>query len=302
MGVRDLPARIAIFESGCGLEVIRTGPVTSIVASRLFDTHTAPKAAVMGRPDVPGSPRIRLIEAPDGPPARPRGAGSPGPLGIGFTSAGIRDVHARLERSGVRFVSPPLLTPGTPATGASPVPRRYEAFGRAPDGDYIVLMERLGASAPYGTLTTDCSEPLHASFIVTNLDACSYFMREVLEHRILLEDTCSGPPFAELLGIPGDVSFRFVMPHHPDFATGRTVFMEFEKRLEPMAQTPGLTAGVCRLRYDTNDLHATLSRVPGGGGSLVRGPASIDDPVLGQGLVAMVRSPFGVVIELWQTL
>ena len=303
VGVRDLPARIALFESGCGLEVIRTGPLTSIAASRLFDTYAAPKAAVIGRPDLAGSPRIRLVEAPDGPPARPEGLGSPGPLGIGFTSAGIRAVHARLERSGVRFVSPPLLlTPGTPATGASPGPRRYETFGRAPDGDYIVLIERLGAAAPYGTLTTDCSEPLHASFIVTNLDACAHFMREVLEHEILLEDTCSGPPFGELLGMPEGLSFRFVMPHRPGFATGRTVFMEFDKRPEPMAQTPGLAPGICRLRYDTTDLHSTLSRVPGGGGSLVRGPASVDDPVLGQGLVAMVRSPFGVLIELWQTL
>ena len=302
VGVRDLPARTAIFETGCGLKVIRTGPVTSIVASRLFDTHTAPKAAVMGRPDVDGSPRIRLIEAPDGSPARSLGPGSPGPLGIGFTTAGMRDVHARLERSGVRFISPPLLlAPATTTTGAPPGPRRHETFGRAPDGDYIVLIERLGAAMPYGTLTTDCSEPLHASFVVTNLDACSHFMREVLEHEILLEDACSGPPFAELLGMPEGLSFRFVMSHHPGFATGRTVFMEFQKRLEPMAQTPGLAPGICRLRYDTTDLHSTLSRVPGGGGSLVRGPASVDDPVLGQGLVAMVRSPFGVLIELWQT-
>ena len=54
-------------------------------------------------------------------------------------------------------------------------------------------------------------------------------------------------------------------------------------------------------KHDTTDLHLTLGRVPGGGGSLVRGPASIDDPVLGHGMVAMVRSPFGVLIELWQT-
>jgi predicted enzyme related to lactoylglutathione lyase len=67
-----------------------------------------------------------------------------------------------------------------------------------------------------------------------------------------------------------------------------------------MTQTPSLASGICRLRYDTSDLHDTLSRVPGGGGSLVRGPASIHDPVLGNGLVALVRSPFGILIELWQ--
>jgi len=83
--------------------------------------------------------------------------------------------------------------------------------------------------------------------------------------------------------------------------SGRLVFMEFERRREAMAQTPARARGLCRLRYDTTNLHATLERVPGGGGSLVRGPASVDDPILGQGLVALVRAPFGVLIELWQT-
>ena len=304
VGVLDLSARATLFEAGCGLAVIRTGRLSSIAASRLFDTHLTPSATVMGRPDVPESPRIRLVEAPEAPPARPRGLGTPGPLGIGFTTIGIHDVHARVERLGVQFVSPPLLlTPVSVAlpAGGPPGPRRYEAFGRTTDGDFIVLIERVGAETPYGNFATDCSEPLHVSFIVTNLDACAHFMSEVLEHEILFEETCSGPPFDVLLGMPKDVSFRFAMPHRPGFATGRTVFLQFQKKPDAMSQTPGLAPGICRLRYDTTDLHATLSRVPGGGGSLVRGPASIDDPVLGQGLVAMVRSPFGVLVELWQT-
>ena len=49
VGVRDLNARIAQFETGCGLTLLRNGPLSSIAASRLFDTHIAPKAAVMGR-------------------------------------------------------------------------------------------------------------------------------------------------------------------------------------------------------------------------------------------------------------
>lgn len=303
VGVRDLSARTALFETGCGLSVFRSGPVSSSVASRLFDTHTTPMATVMGRPDVEESPRIRLIEAPEGAPARPEGPASPGPLGIGFTTVGIRGVQARLERAGVRFLSPPLLlTPVGPSrsSGAFPGPHRYETFGRAADGDFIVLIERVNAETPYGSFGTDCSEPLHASFVVTNLEASVHFMRDVLEHEILLEDACSGPPFDALLGMARDVAFRFAMPHRPGFSTGRTVFMEFQRKPEPMAQTPGLRPGICRLRYDTTDLHSTLARVPGGGGSLVRGPASVDDPVIGQGLVAMVRSPFGVVIELWQ--
>ncbi|MBX7183679.1 MAG: VOC family protein [Vicinamibacteria bacterium] len=303
IGVRDLTARAALLESGLGLTVLRTGLMTSSVASRLFDAHTIPRAALMGRPDVEGSPRIRLVEVLGALHGRER-VGAPGPLGTGFTTTGISKIHARLQGLGVRFLSDPLLLapPREEAIpGAPPGPRRYEAFGRFADGDFVVLIERVGADTAYGTLTSDSSEPLHASFVVTNLNASLHFMREVLEHETLLAESCSGPPFDELLGRPEGASFRFAMSHRPGFVTGRTIFMEFEKRLEPMTHTPGLGPGICRLRYDTTDLHATLARVPGGGGSLVRGPASVDDPVLGQGLVAMVRSPFGVLIELWQT-
>lgn len=300
VGVRDLNSRSATFAAGCELDVLNSGAVSSIAASRLFDLHIPPRATVMGRPDVPDSPRIRLVETGSGRSPRPSALNAPGPLAIGFTTAGILEVHAGLERRGVVFVSPPLPLPPMGASGTPSAPERFEAFGRTEDGDFIVLVERVNAPTPHGTFRNRCSEPLHATFVVTNLDACAHFMRDVLEHEVLVDDHCAGPRFDAIFGLK-DVAFRFALAHHPPDPTGRVVFMEFQKKPEPMAQTPGLAPGICRLRYDTSDLHATLSRVPGGGGSLVRGPASVDDPVLGQGLVAMVRSPFGILIEVWQT-
>jgi catechol 2,3-dioxygenase-like lactoylglutathione lyase family enzyme len=302
IGVRDLDARIALLQNGCGLTVLRSGALSPLTASRLFDMHIPPKAALMGRPDVRDSPRVRLVEVGAGSLPRPRAFNDPGPLGTGFTTAGIAGVHSRLEGLGITFLSPPRPLPPMGATGTPRAPERYEAFGRTPDGDFIVLVERLNADIPYGTFGPDCSEPLHATFVVTNLEACGHFMRDVLEHEVLVDENCSSPLFDAVFGLGPGVSFRFALAHQPpDHTTGRLVFMEFQSKPEPMAQIPSLSPGICRLRYDTADLHSTLSRVPGGGGSLVRGPASLDDPVLGPGLVAMVRSPFGVLIELWQT-
>ncbi len=304
VGAADLEGRTALFEKGCGLKAMASGLLAPMTASRLFDLHEAPGATVLGRPDLPDSPRVRLVEARDVPPSRTLGIEAPGPLGIGFTTLGIDGVRTRLEQLGVHFVSPPVLLSPMSAPmldGVPPGPKRYETFGRTVDGDFIVLIERVNAETPYGTIGVDCSEPLHASFVVTNLDTCIHFMNDVLEHETLLADTCAGSPFDVLLGQPPEVSFRFAMPHRPGCSSGRLVFMEFERRREAMAQTPSRARGLCRLRYDTTNLHATLERVPGGGGSLVRGPASVDDPILGQGLVALVRAPFGVLIELWQT-
>lgn len=302
IGVSNLEARVEQFREGCRLDVLSQGAIAPLTATRLFDLSGAPSVAILGRKDIGDAPRLRLVSAGAVPPSRTSGLKTPGPVGVGFTTLGIGGVHARLAGLGVSFLSPPtLLTPiGVTAEGAPPGPRRFEAFGRAEDGDFIVLIERMNAATPYGTFGSDCSEPLHASFVVTNLEATVHFMKDVLEHEILISETCAGPPFDALLGLDEDVSFRFAMPHHPAHATGRTVFLEFEKKLEPMAPTPSLSRGICRLRYETTDLHQTLARVPGGGGSLVKGPSSIDDPVLGSALVALVRSPFGVVIELWE--
>jgi catechol 2,3-dioxygenase-like lactoylglutathione lyase family enzyme len=304
IGVSSLRDRVMQFETGCGLSVLASGALAPITASRLFENPAVPNVAVMGRADVAGSPRIRLVEMGEGKPARVGGIAGPGPLGVGFTTLPVHDVYSRLERLGVQFLSPPvLLTPKEEAgpKGTPPRPQRFEAFGRTADGDFIVLIERFNAQTSYGTFGSDCSEPLHVSFVVTNLDASLHFMSDVLEHETLLAEQCSGPPFDRLLGMESDVSFRFAMLHRAGWPTGRTLFIEFEKKPQPMTQIPSLARGVCRLRYDTTDMHATLARVPGGGGSLVRGPASVDDPVLGQGLVALIRSPFGVVIELWET-
>jgi len=304
LGVSDLHARVRQFETGCGLSVLTSGVISPGASSRLFDVLTASKLAVVGRPDVEGSPRIRLVEVGDLPPIRPGGIATSGPLGIGFTTPVVHEVFTRLEGLGVQFLSPPvLLTPMRAAQpgGPPPGPERYEAFGRASDGDFIVLIERRNAQARYNAISAGCSEPLHVWFVVTNLEACLHFMSDALGHETLLAEKCSGSPFDSLLGMPPDVSLRFAMTHRPGWPTGRTVFMEFERKPQPMTQIPALARGPCRLRYDTTDLDSTLARLPGGGGSLVRGPASVDDPVLGQGLVALVRAPFGVVIELWQT-
>lgn len=304
VGVQDLHARTTQFEQGCGLTVMTSGSLSPMTASRLFDTHVPPRAAVLGRSDVADSPRIRLVEAGDGPRQRAGRIDAGGPLGIAFTTRDIGTLHTRLSQSGVEFLSPPLRVMPTftpPLKGAASEAERLEAFGRMADGDFIVLAETVNASTPYGTVSLDCSEPLDALFVVTNLDACHHFMRDVMEHEAAPEGTRSGPPLDALLGLSRDISIRFATPARPGWPSGRLLFMEFERKLSPMAQLPALARGLCRLRYDTTDLHATLSRVPGGGGSLVRGPASVDDPVLGNGLVAMVRAPFGVLIEIWQT-
>lgn len=297
VGVADLQARRSQFESGLGLTTVSSGPVTATTAWRLFDLPSPNQAAVLGVDSFLGVPRIRLAEAPGFPPARPHGPGAPGPLGLGFVARGVPALCARLQRSDVRFLSAPA-TGDLAASSAAAHGGNLEAIGQTLDGDFLLLSEAAQPSAGPGG---DGSEPRNVAFIVTNLDASLHFMRDVLEKDSDLLEAGSRSPFAALLAIGGDSRIRVALPRLSEGATGGVMFVEFEKRLTPPPQFSAFGRGVCRLRYDTTDLHETLARVPGGGGSLVRGPSGIDDPVLGRGLVALVRAPFGIVIELWQT-
>lgn len=290
IGVADLPARHSQLESCLGLSTFATGNVTSTTAWRLFDLPSPHRAAVVGHPGDPDGPRVRLVEAPGLPPARPNGIEGPGPLGIEFSAPGIHEIHSSLQRAGVRFQAPPHACAGD-ELGAP----RLESWGQTEDGDFISLTARERSDAAGEAMG---GRPQRVSFVVTNLEASVHFLGDVLEKETGPLRVCS----SDALPRPdAEASFRVAAPRRDGHPTGGVLLIEFEKRLTPPPQFASFGRGICRLRYDTTDLHATLARVPGGGGSLVRGPSGIDDPVLGRGLVALVRAPFGVVIELWQT-
>jgi catechol 2,3-dioxygenase-like lactoylglutathione lyase family enzyme len=303
VGVEDLPARTTQFEGGCGLTTVTSGALNALTVNRLLETQGVHRAAILGRPDARDSPRLRLVEAHGLPRARPRGIAEAGPLGIGFETRGIAEVRARLEHSALCFVSPPLALPFPMLIGSGDQERvsTIETFGQSSDGDFIALSQESAAGRAKTDISTrDSTGAFHAMFVVTNLESSLHFMTDVLQHKATLGGRGGGSAFTEVFEMPADVSVRVATASHSSSSDGRVVFIEFEKRAQPMAHTPGLCRGLCRLRYDTTDIHATLARVPGGGGSLVRGPASVEDPVLGQGLVAMIRAPFGIVLELWE--
>lgn len=298
IGVADVQARRGQFESGLGLSVLASGAVTSTTAWRLFDLPAPVTAAVLGPSAWPEAPRVRLVESPGSAAARPQGLRGPGSVGIGFALRSLATVQARLQREDVRFFAPPLPRPATPSASAATPRKRLEAYGQTLDGDFLVLTEQLASDAAAGSMA---ARPGDASFIVTNLDACLHFMKDVLDQEASTVSEPAGAPFDSIFGVQPEARLRLARPRHETGTPAGVAFLEFEKRLAPPPQFPAFSRGLCRLRYDTTDLHATLARVPGGGGSLVRGPSGIDDPVLGRGLVALVRSPFGAVIELWQT-
>lgn len=307
IGVASLGESLRLYRDVLGFEALVEGEIEAETAP-LVGTGRGSAAVLLGRPAVAGAARLRLVET-SAPPSRPHGDTTAlGPLGVGFTCRDIAAAHARLGATGVSFCSPPIELTPEPEEGEIDLtgPRRFEAFGQAANGELVVLIERRNAPDAYGTLDDHwlTSEPLHTSHIVADLAAASRFMVEALEHRVIFRETCQGEDFERLMGLGPGAAFRFEMLQHPEHHTGRIIFIEY---LEPAARktiaaasATGLGRGIQSLRYDTSDLETTLAAVTEAGGELLLEPRDLASAVLGGGRVAVVGSPLGVRLELWQ--
>lgn len=299
IGVADLARRTAFYHDAFGLTVVHQGSIDRGHAEALYGMREPIPMTCLARPDVPHGVRLRLMQL-DGPEGRAStDVRLPGPVGIGFTTAGVQPIFERVRQAGVRFQSEPVkLTPGAAADD----PYRYEAFGQAGDGEYIVLIERGNTPVPYGDISRDSgvSQPLHTSHTVADLSAATRFMEAVLGHQVIVHEHCEGPMFEGLMGLPAGQRFDFDMLWHPANSTGRIVLMQFDGigGDPPNVQPP--MRGICALRYDTADLDRLLPTIEPAGGRIMRGPLTVDSEALGRGRVVTVMPPIGTLFEIWE--
>lgn len=117
------------------------------------------EATTLGRLDVPGSPRIRLLAAQGGPARTRRDVREPGPLGIGFTTRGVHAVWDRVKSEGIDFLSPPVcLRPGSVGPTGPGAVKNYDAL--APLGQ-VIYIGAIGGYPP----PVDISKQLYAKTI-----------------------------------------------------------------------------------------------------------------------------------------
>jgi catechol 2,3-dioxygenase-like lactoylglutathione lyase family enzyme len=303
VGVADLDSAIRFYRDGFGLAVRERKRMAAEEGSAAWIHAGKLEAVSLGRADVAGSSTLRLLES-TGPPGRSPGeTTSAGPLGTGFTTTDIRDVHQRLESLGMRFLSPPLEL--TPELTDEAGPRRFEVFGQTGDGEFAVLIERRRAPGPYGTIdpASLLSEPLHTSHVVEDLERCRRFMEEVLDHRVLFAEECRGREFEDLMALPPGTSLRFQMLAHPQRETGRIIFIEIadERSQESGRVDPRRPRrGICALTYSCDKLEDRVATAGELGATVLLPPTDEVHPFLGRGRWALLTPPFDLLLELWE--
>lgn len=302
LGVGHLRRQVGFYTSNFGLRVVAKGRVPARLARDLWGHDDDLDVVTLGRPDLADAARLRLVRTSDLP-ARPDfDPTTPGPLGVVFTTPDIRRLYYRLSGAGVEFHAPPAeVAPyGEPGPGHP----RFTAYGRAYDGEYLVLAEGAEGAEADGTVSPyfGVSEPRELCLVVTDLDAGVAFAERVFGFELLIRDRRGGPAREESLGLAPGTRFELAMLRHPTVAGARLTLYSFGAGgpAQSVARPPD--RGLSALRVDCDDLDQRIAEAEAAGGRRLGGPTSFEEPALGHGWVATIEAPFGLLVELWHPL
>ena len=291
IGVGHLRQQVAFYSANLGLRVLSKGRLPQQLCRELWGVDETLDTVVMGRTDVPSGVRLRLVRTSDIA-ARPDfDVTPPGPLGLVFAAEDVTRAYYRLSGDGVEFHSSPVtIEEGEVA--------RRAAYGRAYDGEYLVLEQPAGDGtlSPYFGVT----EPRQCQLVVRDLAAASTFFDHVLEQRAIGAEQRKGEAWRQAMGLRTGTRATVEQLASNVDEGAHTTLISYSPSVGPDNEVGPPSRGICALRYDCNALDARLELAQTLGARVISPPRNVESPVLGDGWVATLMPPFGVLIELWE--
>lgn len=292
-GIDDL---LALYTAGLGFSIIADRPVDDTVRQRLWALPLPPRREVLlGKPGSSGG-RIRLVDVPDLPEARP--AERPdrdGSHALDFYVRSPDDVERRIGSLGWTFRSPAqrYLLPGTQ------VEVRERMLEQRSSGLLHAIVEyRPGQTrcvlgdAP----DQDCSEVVAAVFFTSDLAAATGFAQDVLGAKRYFAGRFDGPAVERMLGLAAGEGFEAALFRGP---ASRNARLEFAATMPPApGAEPSETDAVARVIAGcaVENLDELARRLSGGEHGVSTGVLRGRDGTPRLGLV----SAYGAVFEFWE--
>ena len=300
IGVGHLRRQVAFYGSNLGLRVAAKGRVPAATSLQVWGVDDDLDVVTLARQDLPDALQVRLMRTSDLA-ARPDfDLTVPGPVGLVLGAKDVRRVYYRLSGAGVEFHCPPeergeAADPASKDVLASP-----PAFGRAYDGEYVVLQSRSsdvgeGSISPYFGVT----EPLEIVLAVRDMEFCALFLVDCLEQEPLDQGRVDDEETRRAMGLPPETAFhwRTFAARHGDLPRLRLVSFGDDQTQEVVSPP---SRGISALRFDVEDLDRVLARAERAGAQVVVPKSDIFHPALGAGWAAGLSTPLGVRIELWR--
>jgi catechol 2,3-dioxygenase-like lactoylglutathione lyase family enzyme len=304
----DLDGTLRLYRDGLGMRV--RGPLTvSDAARRMQNTlwGMAPAQTwtmyLLDRPGVGAAVRVRLLVFEEPRPAvratwDPR---EPGPFTLGFPTANLPELDARLRRLGFDSLAP---------MEQSQIPRpdgtKYglqESVFKGPDRVHAVGVSRLDGMPQLGPVdaATGHGGPAYSAQVVVDSEKVVRFYCDVLGMELRSDrEWKSGPTSA--IGLPAGTPFRLALIYSPGASTGQLLLMDFrDGAAKPSGASPRPpNRGLGIYTFEVKSLDATAAKLRAAGAGVIAGPIRYDSPDLGLCRAMTVLAPNGVIVELFE--
>lgn len=260
---------------------------------------------IYGRPEVPGTPFVRVIGIEGLTPAIRPGMAAlrDGSLSVGFALRDMERGVARAAELGFPTTLGIVSLPFKRVDGSTYL--AHETHFCAPDEVYGLGVGRPEDLAPVAPIppSGNAGGPAYSAQVANGGDHVLAFYRDLLGFEIRRDVAL---PYGEamngaLRGVqPGSV-MRFVQMFAPGTDTAYLVFLDFAERglhavVEPRAPNRGVAAWTFKVR----DLQGLL-RDAAAAGHRIHCPArEVDSAVFGRGLAASLLAPNGFLVELME--
>jgi catechol 2,3-dioxygenase-like lactoylglutathione lyase family enzyme len=303
LSTSDLAGVLKLYRDGLGMRVRGPIPAAADVERPLWGL--APSGTwemyLLDRPAAPGAALVRVLVFP--------GSGEtiratwnpqePGPFTIGFPTADLPALDARLRRMGYESLAP-MERSRIPRPDGSTYGLLESVF-RGPDRVHVVLVSRQDGMPQLGPVdpATGHGGPAYSAQVVTDSDAVIAFYCQVLGLELRSDrEWKSGERSA--IGLPAGTPFRLALLYAPGATSGQLLLMDFRDRTAaPSGVAPRPPSrGIGIYTFPVKRLDDTAAQVRAAGAPVVHGPVTYDGGGLGLHRAMTVRAPNGVLVEL----
>lgn len=223
-----------------------------------------------------------------------------GSFSLGFPTSDADKFHERMNEYKINAMAPTQVGDIIRADG---VPGKYiETIYQGPDFLHCVGIERVNISqlAPCDPNDIFCG-PGYSALVSDDAEAEITFYTKVLDFYTQLDSVWNAAE-GSALGVEAGTPFRFTSLYAQNAAQNYLIMLEFQGdiTIDTGVQSCIPNQGLGMYTFFTSSLESVMERAAHHQIKIVSNPQEASDPILGDGLVAVLQAPSGMYIEIMQ--
>ena len=191
-----------------------------------------------------------------------------------------------------------------------PIPRadgsKYqidETIFNAPDFNHGVAITRGNGMAQLGpTDANGKGGPAYSAQVITDSESQLTFYTDVLGLEIRSDRVFKSAGDKGAMNLPNGTEFRFAIVYSKGATTGHMLFVDFHN-VEPIKpkNAPSLpNIGLGMWSFPVRSIQQVMDNAKAHGATIVSQPKQVNDPLVGESMVATLRAPNGFLIEVFE--